>query len=170
MSDRIPHERLLQAMHYDSETGFFTWLVQSGNAKPGERAGSIEKSAGYRVIRLFGRRYKAHVLAWFYVHGVWPAGPLDHKFGDRDDNRIGMLRPSTPLLNQHNRKGMNRNSTRGLPGVKFDAARGKWKALIRANGKRYEGCRRNTPEEAHEDWLQLKRKHHPTALSFWEVG
>jgi hypothetical protein len=144
-TNRVSHQRLLEVLRYTQKTGVFTWRISpTPRIKVRDRAGSVEKN-GYRVIRLFNRRYKAHVLAWFYCHKRWPEGPLDHKYGDRDDNRVFMLRLSTPLLNQQNRRGPQGNST-----------------------QRFHGCqvgRRNTPEKAHALYLQAKRKYHPTALS-----
>ncbi len=46
--------------------------------------------------------YKAHRLAWFYVHGVWPKEQIDHINGDKADNCIANLRLADFSKNQAN--------------------------------------------------------------------
>jgi hypothetical protein len=99
----ITAERLRQLLHYDPERGVFTWLSRpaerSWNTRfAGTRAGTIN-GLGYVVIGILGRRYKAHRLAWLYVHGEWPGRELDHINCDKSDNRIANLRPATRSQN-----------------------------------------------------------------------
>ena len=71
----ITAERLRAILHYDPETGIWTWLIAaSNNVKVGDVAGSKEKQ-GYWVIVIDYRRYKAHRLAWLYMTGEWPQRP-----------------------------------------------------------------------------------------------
>jgi hypothetical protein len=51
-----------------------------------------------------GRYYYEHVIVWVHSRGYWPPRQLDHKSGDRCENRIGNLRLATPsqqTQNQH---------------------------------------------------------------------
>ena len=86
MRDAITEARLKERLHYDPDTGIFTWLKMSRQPK---RLGSVAggRCDGYIQIYLDGLIYRAHRLAWLYMTGEWPVGYLDHKNGVRDDNR-----------------------------------------------------------------------------------
>lgn len=126
-------ERLRELLHYDPETGVFTWRVSGrGPAKAGSIAGTI-KPKGYRVIWI-GGNYKAHRLAWLYVHGHWPKDQIDHINHVKDDNRIANLREVTNGQNMQNRTHQ-RNSPSGFKGVLGRTKSGRWPAKIASNGK-----------------------------------
>lgn len=146
---------LRQALIYDPTTGVFTRAKQSSNRiKVGDIAGSPD-AKGYLCIRVVGKTYKAHRLAWFYVHGEWPAGEIDHINHDRADNRISNLRDVTKSTNQQNR--------RAVRGYSKDGTR--WKAQIRVDGKfRHLGCF-STSQEAHAAYLAAKSEMHMKARS-----
>ncbi len=63
----LTQSQLKELLSYDQETGVFTRL-DGQNA--GKVAGAINK--GYLRIRINGKRYYAHRLAWLYVHGAAP--------------------------------------------------------------------------------------------------
>lgn len=81
-------ERVRELFRYDPETGIFTRLVDSPmhRAKAGETSASIN-SQGYAQIRVDGKRYKAHRLAWLHMTGEWPTQQIDHIDGNRANNR-----------------------------------------------------------------------------------
>lgn len=127
-------QRLRELLHYDPETGVFTWLVAKGSAAPsGRRAGTIHR--GYRRITINGVHHYEHRLAWFYVHGKWPTDQIDHENRVKDTNHISNLRPATHAEQQQNR-GIRSNNTSGYPGVSWHSQTGKWVAYINADGKR----------------------------------
>ena len=72
MNEPLTVERLREALHYDPETGVFTWLVDRGGVRKGSVAGCVNKAKnqGYRLIGLGGRLYRAHLLAWLYTYGA----------------------------------------------------------------------------------------------------
>lgn len=118
-------------LSYSPATGEFVWLRPLGYfAKPGDIAGYID-AKGYVVIGLFGAKHKAHRLAWAFVHGEMPTRHLDHKNGNRADNRICNLRLATPAENMRN-VPVRCTTKSGIKGV---ARRGnKWIARARING------------------------------------
>lgn len=120
---------------YNPETGVITWKVnRSRGVKPGDIAGYVN-SAGYRVLRLFGRGYQAHRIAWLLTYKKWPVNQLDHENHARDDNRLCNLRIASALINAHNKKlGVNNSS--GVMGVNWKESRNKWEVRIMKRGKR----------------------------------
>ena len=77
---------------------------------------------------------------------------IDHINNNSLDNRIENLRI---LSNLHN--CWNKKNVRGYTLVKKS---GKYRAVLRCNGKYYYGCLRDAPEEARADYLLLKAEHH----------
>jgi hypothetical protein len=128
-SKRIDHETLLALLHYDPETGHFTWLQMARpnvSAMVGTRAG-YTTTHGYRRIKVGGGNHAAHRLAWFYMTGEWPASEMDHANRDRDDNRWSNLRLATRSENMRNTRTYKNNST-GQRGVLQKGSR--WTARI----------------------------------------
>ena len=109
------HQRLLELLDYDAVYGIFTRKISLSNRSPvGSVAGSINK--GYCLICVEGKRYAAHRLAWFYVHGTWPVSLIDHDNTDGTHNAISNLRLANKSTNGANR-GLNKNNTSGFKGV-----------------------------------------------------
>jgi hypothetical protein len=97
------HDRALALISYDPETGVFTWRgTRTPTCKAGTVAGTILRG-GYRRIGLDGHYYLAGRLAWFMVHGAWPAHNIDHIDGKKDNDRFENLRPSVCPPNSANR-------------------------------------------------------------------
>lgn len=113
---QITQERLRELLHYEPETGVFTWRVSRGRlAKAGDVAGTIE-TGGYMQIRVDGVAHLAHRLAWLYMTGeMIPL--IDHRDTQRSNNRWSNLRQFDKPLNGLNRRGANRNNGTGLLGV-----------------------------------------------------
>jgi hypothetical protein len=123
---------------YCQNTGAFTWRVNAGGrALAGMPAGTVIRGAdkvSYRMIKVAGKKYMAHRLAWLIVTGEWPPALVDHKDGDGTNNAWTNLR-----LASHSQNLMNRGATKankcGLKGVSYDARRDKWFARIKANNQ-----------------------------------
>lgn len=158
MSQSITHQQLQEHLHYDPETGRFSRTTAVRGSSVGPIHGKLDKK-GYRIVGAFGTAFRAHRLAWFYVHGVWPTGQVDHINGVRDDNRIANLRDVSPSENQQNRRGPTRANKCGFLGVIFWQK--KWRARIKLNGRAIEIGMFGTPEEAHAAYLAKKRELHP---------
>ena len=74
----LTQDRLKELFNYDSATGVFTRIkTTSSRAMKGFIAGSVS-SHGYLRIRIDGRVYFAHRLAWLYEFGEFPLGIMDH--------------------------------------------------------------------------------------------
>lgn len=130
--------------------------------KPGDAAGTVSKQ-GYLRIKVLGVNHAAHRLAWAFSHGVWPSHQIDHKNGDRLDNRIVNLRDVPPLANSQNRALANSRNTTRLLGV--SRSREKFTACITvpALGKIHLGTF-STPSEAHEAYVSAKAIWHDGAI------
>lgn len=129
----ITQERLKELIHYDPDTGIFSWLVvRQGTSGVGSVAGS--KSHGYLAIGIDGKNHSAHRLAWMYVHGYFPEHGLDHIDRVRDNNSIANLREVTQTCNMRNTGNTSAN-TSGVKGVHWEKTTGKWRARICVNGK-----------------------------------
>lgn len=129
-------EMVRELLHYDPETGVFRWRKKHARCiRAGDIAGCLDRfGAGYWRIRIDGKGYSGHRLAWLYVHGKWPEQVIDHINGDRADNRIANLREATHRQNQQNRTRVQRNNTSGVRGVTWDKVTKRWRAYIENMG------------------------------------
>ena len=92
----MTREKLKGLLRYEPEAGVFRWKIN------GDVAGKID-GLGYIVITACGKKYLAHRLAWFFIHGYFSEYQIGHVNGKRDDNRIKNLRrvyynDTTPLI------------------------------------------------------------------------
>lgn len=147
-------DRVRELLSYDPDTGIFTWRV----ARPGMPVGSIAgwcDEKGYWRISIDDKPYRAHRLAWFLVHGVWPSSELDHRNRIKTDNRIGNLREATRAQNQQNRP-LFKNNTSGFAGVSWKSREQRWRACFRMGGVCKELGLFETPEAANEAILRYR--------------
>jgi hypothetical protein len=142
----LTHERLLELLRYDPETGDFYWLVANSNrSKAGAKAGWFSKASGYWKLNIDGCRYQAHRVAFFYMKGRWPDPECDHRDSDGSNNRWLNLREATRSENGGNTR-VRSDSTIGIKGVKRSLNR--YKARITKNGVVYYLGSFDTAEEA----------------------
>lgn len=154
----LTHDQLAELLAYEEATGDFYWKVSRGRVQQGRKAGSIGTN-GYRNIKLLGQDYRAHRLAWFFVHGVWPSKEIDHINRKKDDNRIANLREATRQQNSFNRSH-NSNNTSGLRGVSWNTGSRKWLAQIRYGGISHHLGVFDSKEEAHMAYCRARDLHH----------
>lgn len=130
----LTKERLDEVLDYNPETGLFTWRIQaSSRALIGTTAGT-PNAYGHRQIRVDGRLYYEHRLAFLAMTGAFPPFQVDHINGVRSDNRWSNLRFATHAENRRN-VGISKYNTSGVTGVCRDKASGKWWAGICDGGK-----------------------------------
>lgn len=154
----LTHERLREQLSYDPETGEFRWAARKQKVKIGSIAGKVKKS-GYVEIRIDLVSYQAHRLAWFYMRGSWPQGDIDHINRNPGDNRLVNLRDATRSQNLCNVGALSTSAT-GVRGVDLHKASGKYRARIRANGKRIELGLFTTIDEARMAYAAAQNTHH----------
>lgn len=128
-------ECLRAALNYDPDTGEFRWRAPRKSIRVGDLAGKIVSGTGYRSIKIDGRQYLAHRLAWLYINGVWPSEFIDHINGSKDDNRWANLREATRTQNAAN-QGVSRANRSGYKGVHWHINMSKWVAAIKVHGRR----------------------------------
>lgn len=130
-------------LHYDLETGIFTWIKHHFKNLVGKRAGRLN-SAGYRQISINDKLYYEHQLAFLYVTGSFVLN-VDHKDLNKSNNKWENLRKATDTQNNVNIKVRKTNKL-GIKGVRL--LKGKFNASIRINGKVKSLGSFNTIEEA----------------------
>jgi hypothetical protein len=159
----ISQERLKEVLHYEEQTGAFTWIEsdKSGYIKEANKVGTLS-SRGYLRVGIDGKKYYLQRLAWLYVHGAMPDGFIDHINGDSLDNSICNLRLTNNSGNIRNQRKPHRDNITKRLGVTWDARAGKYRANINHNKIRYHlGCF-DDPDEAHQAYLDAKRRLHET--------
>lgn len=142
-----------KVLSYNPETGVLTWkkrpvdmFASKGAANywnetyAGNEAGSLlgdnanGKDERYRYVTIRCRQYRAQRLIWLIYYGVWPKNVIDHKDGDRQNNRIDNLRDVTLSQNSRN-QALSRKNTSGVTGVYWSKGDKKWRAQIKIKKK-----------------------------------
>lgn len=152
----LTFRRLVEVLDYDSDTGVFVWKI--GHKMKGKVAGSVRPD-GYIQIRVDGKLYLAHRLAWKYENGEFPTGEIDHADRDRSNNSFANLRKATSSQNKHN-QGKGQKNTSGFKGVSFFKRTGRWRAQIKLNNRNYTIGYFKTPEEASEAYRKAADRLH----------
>jgi hypothetical protein len=130
----ITQSELKELLHYDPDTGIFTWKIKTcKKVCVGKIAGYVA-SNGYISFSINKKSYLAHRLAWLYVNGNFTKHTIDHINGNKKDNRIVNLREATKSENSWNRK-LQVDNVSGIKGVYWHALRNKWMARIMVNNK-----------------------------------
>lgn len=153
----ITQDIVREYLHYAEQTGIFT-LKKRWSTKGVSPVGTVlgyKDGKGHIHFSFFGKKYKAHRLAWLYMHGVWPTDQVDHINGVKDDNRISNLREVNNSQNQWNRHKINSSS--GYKGVFFNKKNRSWYAQF---NKIYLGTF-HTPEAAARAYDAFVLKLHP---------
>ncbi|VTU25221.1 putative NHN endonuclease [Variovorax sp. PBS-H4] len=153
-------EQLRGLMRYDPETGHLWWKPRKAGRGAVDRPAGHLGDQGYVCVQLLGKIYKAHRLAWLYVHGAWPEHGIDHVNGDRADNRIANLREASPTVNRNNVRAARRDSKTGFMGVNYQPRKRSYRATIQLNGRNKHLGTFKDPESAHQAYLDAKRQHH----------
>ena len=135
-SEELTAEMLREILHYDTDTGVFTWKVSLSSTGLANSEAGCRVSDGYLRIRVHKVLYLAHRLAWLYHFGEWPKDQIDHVNRVRSDNRISNLRNATDKQNRQN-MSLAVNNTTGHTGITWHKPAGKWQARIKHNRKHF---------------------------------
>lgn len=147
-------------LNYDPISGIFTWRKRHGKGRSvsvfnalyaGMQAGSIVSSnkskTNYIAIKINGKSYKAHRLAFLFM-GENPPDEVDHLDHDGTNNKWENLRASNRFDNQKNLPIQKSNKT-GVVGVNWHKAANKWQArAVDCSGKRIDIGRYDSFEDA----------------------
>lgn len=130
----MTRDEIMAEVSYDPETGMFTRL----RPVPGGRVGLLKLKphsvSGYVQIKIRGRNFSAHRLAWLLTYGVWPPSDIDHRNRNRSDNRLCNLRLATDSQNRANAK-VGKHSRTAIKGVTYRSRYQKYQAYITRNGR-----------------------------------
>lgn len=158
----MTQDELKSRLHYDPETGVFTWLDNPDlrgcvrSRLCGKEAGCVTEK-GYVRIRIGDKGHRAHRLAFLYMYGYMPE-EVDHIDGDTKNNAISNLRGVTHAENLRNMKKGTRN-TSGVIGVSYRASEDKWLAYITVDRKRIHGGLFASKKEAVKARKALEKKY-----------
>lgn len=142
--------------HFKDYRGFRAW----NSRYPGTEAGCLRGESKHNDIRCvitFNKKsYLRYQLIWLLHYGTINS-LIDHKDCNTTNDRIENLRESTATQNRGNTKLTKRN-TSGYKGVSIYKKTGKWTAHIRCNNIQKNLGYFDTPEEAHEAYMEAARK------------
>lgn len=154
-------QRLRDLLSYDQTTGEFRWSVRTSNRISIGNVAGNPLSTGYLQICIDGHTHTAHRLAWFYVHGVWPSGQIDHLDGVRTNNAISNLRDVPVTVNRQNlRHPKSNNKSSSYLGVTFSRRRQKWVAQIVVDGRHIHIGSFQDEQTAAKAYVSAKRRLH----------
>jgi hypothetical protein len=137
----ITPEFVRATIDYDPATGRMVWKWRETDCGAGwnkrcagKEAGCVN-ALGYTQLSLRNVKILGHRAAFCHYHGRWPKGRLDHKDGDRTNNRIDNLREATDSENAFNKRLMSNNKS-GHAGVWWIDRVKKFHVYITVNRKR----------------------------------
>lgn len=152
----LTQKLLKEVLDYNSSNGEFTWKMRrvemfqhcvipqrtcaAWNKKnAGNPAGWVEyvdaPLIGYIRVKVFGKIYKAHRLAFLYMEGSFPECDVDHIDGIGLNNAWVNLRPASMLENAQNHS-KQKNNISGVVGVGWHKGMDKWVAYICGRNRR----------------------------------
>lgn len=155
----VTQKRLKEVLHYNPETGVFRWAETTSNkSQKGNVAGCLCKHHGYIFIRIDDVLYRAHRLAWLYVHGAFPPDDIDHVRGRR------IFRTCARVQAHNGQRADNRwaniRAASGLRGA-YSHRSGRWRSSISVEGVETKLGWYATAQQAHEAYLKAKAVMHP---------
>ena len=118
---------------YDEESGkLYRTKEATGKVLSPEREIIAVNSSGYLQVGIRDsngllKLFQVHQLIYYMISGLEPLSIVDHRVGNKTNNRFDNLRLDTESENQRN-KGMQSNNTSGITGVYWNKKYSKWQA------------------------------------------
>lgn len=135
----LTQKRLKELLHYDQETGVFTWINSSRKGWNGKKVGALfnvkTSRTTYLRAKIGSSNYLLHRLAFLYMDGHIP-DIVDHKDEVGTNNKWINLRAASNSQNIENVK-LKANNTSGHKNVTWFPQTKKWRVSFRrtVNGK-----------------------------------
>ena len=148
---------------YDPQDGKMSWAVSKPHVSMGMRAGTLNKVTGYLTVYLNGRRWSYARVAWMLHHNslIPEAHEVDHLDGNPLNNSASNLRAVPKQINMQNRTRPHKQGTSGFLGVSWNKSERKWYAQLQHQRKHVHVGIFDTPEAAHQAYIEAKRRLHP---------
>lgn len=138
----------------------FNALIDDDDAERVKAVGTWNLDARGYVVR--ARRGEPAYKLHRFVLGFGPGDPtVDHRNGDKLDNRKENLVPRTQRHNSQNLAAVNYRGSSKYRGVTWHARSGKWRATARLNRKAITLGLHETQEQAYETLVAWRRIHLP---------
>lgn len=143
MKNSLTQEEIKKHLFYDPSSGIFIRLTKTSSSSNVGKPTGCQIRGGYILVKLLGKRYYAHRLAFLYMIGRWPTCIVDHINHNPADNRWCNLREATFRQNSFNVITKNRTGYKGVT-----SKNRKWEAQIRINDKIVYLGMADSPKEA----------------------
>lgn len=140
-----------ERVDYNPETGDFFWKNCGPETFKSEHAHLVwtARFAGKRISPSTVKDYvvikmstqhgsfqcQGHCAAWALMTGVWPTKEIDHKSGDKTNNRFSNLREATHQENNQNKPATKASQTRIRGVYPMHKRPGHWVVQIAIGGK-----------------------------------
>ena len=134
MDKKLTQARLKELLHYNPETGVFTWKVNKGKRiKRNAIAGCTQR--GHTVIGVDWKTYYGKKLAWLYMEGFFPKNMIIwYRNNIRQDIRWKNLYILSHQCRVRGNKAHKTNKS-GITGVCWNKETSKWRAYVAEHEK-----------------------------------
>ena len=159
----LTQKELLKIFTYNELTGKLYWnyrveFSKTWNTRYANKEAGTVNDSGHIIVTVNYKRYRAHLIIWCIIYGIWPDHIVDHKDNNGSNNKKTNLRKATRTQNNTNQVKRCTN-TSGYKGVVLLPS-GKYRAVITYDKKvKHLGCF-TTAEEAHEAYVIAAHQHH----------
>jgi hypothetical protein len=153
----MKESKIQKYLRYEPTTGDL-WWTEEAPVKVANKKANAKDPLGYICLKVNGRMFKGHRLAWLLVHGEFPKGHIDHINGNPSDNRIENLRDVSRSINMQNERKARTHNLTGLLGVSPNGSG--WRSEIRIAGKKKNLGTFSTSQQAHKAYVSAKRQYH----------
>lgn len=86
--ENLNPDELERLLSYNPQTGELRWkrTISRFNKRGGVAGRTYNSSKGEVEVKINGRWYKAHHIAWYFITGLWPRTPISHRDNDYSNN------------------------------------------------------------------------------------